>query len=184
MVRCRERILVFILLSILLLGCNNHSIETANKQLFDLNWKFNPGDNYLASKIEFEDESWRSVDLPHDWAKDNDLPILKAEENPETVITEIGWYRKQFQIPENWSNKEILIDFEGISNEHQIYINGVLIDYSKGKDNSVQIPLNEYLNYSGNNVIAIQLTNHKDSGTLWGTNVGIYKHVWLIIRDS
>ena len=38
------------------------------KQFFDDNWKFFLGDSPKASNVDFDDTSWRSLDLPHDWS--------------------------------------------------------------------------------------------------------------------
>jgi hypothetical protein len=35
-------------------------------KLFDLNGQFNYGNNILASNVDFNDQNWRSIDLPHD----------------------------------------------------------------------------------------------------------------------
>ncbi len=45
---------------------NKEDIE--RRQLFDFNWKFALGDYPTANKIDFDDNSWRILDLPHDWS--------------------------------------------------------------------------------------------------------------------
>ena len=43
------------------------------KQLFDYNWKFFLGDTPAARTIGFDDKSWRTLDLPHDWSIEGTL---------------------------------------------------------------------------------------------------------------
>jgi len=40
---------------------------TRTETLFDANWKFYKGDVPGAESNNFDDKSWRVVDLPHDW---------------------------------------------------------------------------------------------------------------------
>ena len=64
-----------------------------------------------AAAKDFDDRSWRKLDLPHDWAVE--LPFdskaslshgFKAigRDFPETSV---GWYRKTFQVPAEWKGK-------------------------------------------------------------------------------
>ena len=61
-----------ILLLIVLMSCSpiqkQDQLNTERKQLFDNNWKFYLGDTTIASNKDFNDDSWRKLDLPHDWS--------------------------------------------------------------------------------------------------------------------
>ena len=80
------------------------------KQLFDYNWKFYPGDTAAAKSKDFNDLSWRSLDLPHDWS-------IEGKINPKNPMgaaggyfpAGIGWYRKTFKAPNEWKGKKISI---------------------------------------------------------------------------
>ena len=58
-------------------GCTagNTMLQKNNerKQLFDYNWKFKLGDFPSAIAEDFDDESWRNLDLPHDWSIEGKL---------------------------------------------------------------------------------------------------------------
>lgn len=182
----REKILIVIMLfvSVNFFNCNIHQNDESRKQLFDLNWKFNISDQTLASGIDFNDQNWRSIDLPHDWSKDNELLISSAENASVSKSAEVGWYRKHFEIPENWMDKNILIDFEGISMRYEIFINGTSISDKQNKTNSFQAILNPYLNFDGKNVIAIRIIIPGESEKKLQPETGIYKHVWLVIKNK
>ena len=182
----KEKILIVAILFVSgnFLYCKVQQNDTSRKQLFDLNWKFNKSDQLLASGLDFNDQNWRSIDLPHDWSNDNEL-LISSTENPSSLIqAEVGWYRKHFEIPENWVDKNILIDFEGICSQYEIFINGTSISTKQNKSNSFQAILNPYLNYDGKNVIAIRVIIPKESENGWLPESGIYKHVWLVIKNT
>ena len=57
---------IVLLLTSNLLGFTQDSNE--RKQLFDYDWRFFLGDTAAAGAKGFNDKSWRSLDLPHDWS--------------------------------------------------------------------------------------------------------------------
>ena len=93
---------------------------------FDFGWKFFKGDAPGAQQPNFADASWRDVDLPHDWSVEG--PI--NEKPPMTVgggqvyPMGIGWYRKHFNIPESYRDRKVFIEFEGVYQLSEVWING------------------------------------------------------------
>jgi beta-galactosidase/beta-glucuronidase len=181
----KEKLLAvaFLLIISNFIHCNVQNNNISRMKLFDLNWKFNYGNDNLACNFDYNDQNWRRIDLPHDWSKDEELRRT-IENQSDSISSEIGWYRKHFEIPENWLDKSILIDFEGICDNNEIFVNGTSIVNSQKKNSSFQAVLNPYLNSHGNNVIAIRVAIPKQMDANWQTKSGIYKHVWLVIKDS
>jgi hypothetical protein len=75
--------------------------QTARKtESFDAGWKFFLGDDTKAKDINYNDNQWRKLDLPHDWSIEG-----KFDEHNSTTQSEgglpagIGWYRKTFTVP-------------------------------------------------------------------------------------
>ncbi|WP_053991639.1 sugar-binding domain-containing protein [Mangrovimonas sp. TPBH4] len=159
-------------------NCNNSHETVGKKQLFDLNWKFSYGESKFASEIDFSDHGWQNIDLPHDWSTEADFSIQKPSASGEIV----GWYRKHFNIPENWIEKDVIIEFEGIGKGAEIFINGLQITESIGKSNSFQLNLKSYLNYEEENVIAIKVSQSKEEFESRDIKNGIFNHVWLIVK--
>ncbi len=174
----RIKILIFLLIIPVIVDCNRKPDNSVRKQLFDLNWKFTLENNQLAYQVDFNDRSWRNIDLPHDWSLDADLLKLSSE-NPGDSIS--CWYRKHFIIPENWNSKNIQIDFEGLNDNYKIYVNGIPVDGAVEGGTSFQTHLNPYLNSNGKNVIAVRVTIPYQSNKTKQNEIGIYKHVWLVI---
>jgi hypothetical protein len=77
------------------------------KQLFDYDWKFNLGDVKRGSSFEFDDQNWRTIDLPHDWSIEGRL-VRKIR----LVEMEVFFHREQAGIERNlWCR---LIGREGL----------------------------------------------------------------------
>ena len=57
-------------------------------------WKFTREDNSLASEATFDDSSWQSVRVPHDWAiygpfdKQNDIHRMAIVQDGQTTAIE------------------------------------------------------------------------------------------------
>ncbi len=83
--------------------------ESPRSASFDKDWKFSLGDPENASKTDFDDSKWRTVNVPHDYSiegppgKDSstmDGPFDKsspAGPGGGFLNGGIGWYRKTFQ---------------------------------------------------------------------------------------
>ncbi len=102
------------------------------KILFDEGWRFHRGNIANAEQPSFKDNSWRNIDLPHDWSIE-DLPGTNSPFNPDAIngvsvgftTGGIGWYRKAFTLPVNEANKRISILFDGVYMNADVWINGV-----------------------------------------------------------
>lgn len=153
---------------------------TSSKELFDYDWKFYLGDNDTASKINFEDSNWRSLDLPHDWSIEGDFSTKNPAGNDGAYLpTGIGWYRKTFKIPKESKNKVVIINFEGVYMNSEVFINGKSLGIYPYGYSSFSYELTPYLNYEKENVIAVRVDNSKQKNCRWYSGSGIYRHVWL-----
>lgn len=177
-------VLILILLSGSLTNCTVTQDDVIQKQLFDLNWKFSPGIQKMAAEDNFNDNNWRSIDLPHDWSTDTVLNDFTRKAGTDTLAPETGWYRKNFEIPKNWIGKKIEINFEGISRQHDIFVNGVSVKSLENRNHETKADLTPYLNPKRINLIAIRVAIQKETGSTWKTESGISRHVWLVIKNS
>ena len=138
-----------------------------------------------AAAFEFDDSGWRTLDLPHDWAVE--VPFDKRGTNshgykaigrnfPETSV---GWYRKSFFIPDSDSGQRISIEFDGVFRDSTVWINGHYLGNEQSGYSSFAYNVTEYLNYGGNNVIAVRVDAGLEEGWFY-EGAGIYRHVWLV----
>jgi beta-galactosidase len=110
------------------------------------------------------------------------------------VWTGVAWYRKEFTLPPEAAGKKVFIEFEGVRQQAEVFLNG----YRLGRDKTGFIPfgfdLTPHLNPGGKNVLAVSVDNRFDkvlySGELpWNhpnwhpPHGGIYRNVSLYVTD-
>ncbi|ETZ19217.1 sugar-binding domain-containing protein [Pedobacter sp. V48] len=152
------------------------------KLLMDRNWKFFLGDNKSASANEFDDSSWRLLNLPHDWSIEGkfqkDAPAGGAG---GYLPTGIGWYRKQFNLPSSATKgKQVSIQFDGVYMNSEVWINNHNLGKRPNGYVSFVYDLTPYL-LPGKNTIAVRVDNSQQPNSRWYAGSGIYRHVWLNI---
>ena len=132
----------------------------------------------------FDDRSWRTLNLPHDWAVELPFdPKASYSHGFKTVgrnypETSIGWYRKTFSIPDSDLGKRISIEFDGIHRNSTVWINGFYLGEEPSGYYGFQYDITDYLNYGGDNVVAVRVDATMEEGWYY-EGVGIYRHVWL-----
>lgn len=147
---------------------------------FDADWRFFKGEAPGAEATAFDDARWRQLNLPHDWAIEGPFdPNL----NPHTGALPIfgtAWYRKNFTVPANGKGKYFRIQFDGAMANSTVWINGHELGGRPYGYIGFGFDLTPYLNYGGNNVIAVRLTP-EDRSSRWYPGAGIYRNVWIDI---
>jgi len=157
---------------------------TEKKQLFDYNWKFFLGDDSAAKANDFNDASWRSLDLPHDWSIEGKIhPKNPTGGAGGYFPAGIGWYRKTFNAPADWKGKSISIYFEGVYMNSEVFINGKSLGVRPYGYTSFMYDLSPYLVYDKENVIAVRVDNSQQKNSRWYSGSGIYRHVWTIVAN-
>lgn len=177
------------------------SASPRERLLMNYNWKFafgKPGDvgntyfTYLAkagygdgaAAAGFDDRTWRTVDLPHDWAVEADFNPKGSHSHGYKAVgpgfpeSSIGWYRKSFFIPTDDLGKRIFIEFDGVMRDARIWVNGFYCGTELSGYHSFSYDITEYLNYGAENVIAVRADVSIEEGWFY-EGAGIYRHVWL-----
>lgn len=174
-----------ILICLCLLWCGGCSRTGADSRSvsFDKGWKFTlstqPGDSTSFSSPDFDDSSWRDLDLPHDWAIEGSF----SEDNPSgtgggALPGGVGWYRKTFTLPASMKGKCIYVDFDGAYMNATVYINGHRLGTRPYGYASFSYDLTPWL-HKGRNVIAVRVDNAEQPNSRWYSGCGIYRNVWL-----
>ena len=102
------------------------------------------------------------------------------------------WYRKKFSIPSEWKGKKILINFEAVDHDTNIWINGIFVGSHQGGFNRFSFDITPFLNGSENQTVVVSVkdgTNlspqlrgkqhFKPSGIVYTPVSGIWQTVWL-----
>jgi len=143
-----------------------------------------------ASSPEFDDSSWREVDVPHDWGVE--LPFDKSKEdsveyvfhgfkpigpwNPETSI---GWYRRTLEISKGDLDKRITLEFDGVFRDSIVWLNGHYLGRHGSGYTSFSYDISDVANYGGDNVLVVRVDATHYEGW-WYEGAGIHRHVWLV----
>ena len=92
---------------------------------FDDGWSFAKGEIAGAQAPQFTGGNWTPVIIPHDWSIAG--PFSETEpcgSEGAYLPTGIGWYRKSFQLPRSEAGRRILLQFDGVYQCSDVWING------------------------------------------------------------
>lgn len=178
----KQIVFLFILFISFFSGYAQNSME--RKQLFDYNWKFFLGDDAEAKTSNFNDTSWRNLDLPHDWSIEGKIhPKNTTGAGGGYFPSGIGWYRKTFQVSDEMKAKKTAIYFEGVYMNSEVFINGKSLGVYPYGYSSFSYDLTPYLIFGKENVIAVRVDNSQQMNSRWYSGSGIYRHVWMMVTD-
>jgi beta-galactosidase len=180
--------------------------------LMDFDWRFAPGHasdyskdftngtshfTYFAktgygdgaAALQFEDRTWRQVNLPHDWAAELPLSASAGHSHGYRTIgwrypeNSVGWYRKKFNIPVADTGRKISIQFDGIFRDAIVWVNGFYLGTEQSGYAGTEYDISDYLNFGGENVVAVRVDASIEEGWFY-EGAGIYRHVWLNKTDK
>ena len=162
-----------------------------SRELFNSGWKFIKYFNASNEKVladkepenlqlpSVNDNSWRSLDLPHDWAIEG--PFSDTLENNTGLLPwkGIGWYRKHFTIGDNDNGKRIYVDIDGAMANAKVWLNGKYVGEWPYGYTSFRLDLTPYIISGKENIIAVRLDT-KNWDSRWYPGAGLYRNVWLV----
>ncbi len=137
---------------------------------------------FLNSMIQ----NWRNLNLPHDWSIEGEF----RSDNPATpgggaLPGGIGWYRKSFTLSDPDKDKLVFLDFDGIYQNSEVWINGHYLGKRPYGYISFRYELTPFLNYGDvKNVLAVKVDNSKQPNSRWYSGSGIYRNVRLVMTNK
>ena len=185
-------VLCFFIIAVLTVNAQKN-VSGREKYNFNYGWKLNIGDVEEAKKAAFDDKKWTPVNLPYAWNQSEAFRLDITQ-----LSTGIAWYRKTFQLPKDSNDKKVFVEFEGVRQMGEIYINGTFIGRHENGVMAFGFDLTPYIKpYPQENVIAVKTDNdwkYKEklsgSGFQWNNNNfnanygGIPKNVFLHITSK
>jgi beta-galactosidase len=159
------------------------NIGSQRRISLDRDWRFLKADAPGAEQPSFNDSTWRALRLPHDWAIEG--PFSK-QSNPDTGALPVfgtGWYRKHFVLPGSAKGRYFTVEFDGAMSDAHVWLNGKELGERPSGYSSFAFDLTPYLNFGGENVLAVRLTPEKDASR-WYPGAGIYRNVWMTVTGS
>jgi beta-galactosidase len=126
------------------------------KYNFNSGWKLFIGDEPAAKDINYNDAAWQSITLPHAWNEDEAFSKQIAEHS-DTVT----WYRKKFSLPPASKGQKIFIEFEGIRQAGDFYVNGNLVGFHENGVMAFGFDITEFVKFGAEeNIIAARIDNN------------------------
>ncbi len=158
---------------------------------FNPGWLLKAADESGAEAASFADVDWKKVTLPHAWNEDSAFKV-----DSKKLPSGIAWYRKHFKLPADAAGKKVFLEFDGIRQAGELYLNGGFIGRSENGVMAFGFDITDKLK-PGENVLAVRIDNstkyaEKATGTTFQWNVnefaanfgGIPKNVRLHVTNK
>jgi len=153
------------------------------RQRINLNreWKFFRADIAGAEAADFDDRAWQPIGLPHTF----DLPYFRT---PEFYVG-YGWYRKHFDLPPEWRGPRLSLEFDGVFQVAEVFVNGVRLGEHCGGYTGFRFDITDEVEIgSSANVLAVRVNNNWNAQLQprAGEHVfcgGIYRDVHLLATN-
>ena len=167
-------------------------------------WKFKwvkkPSEGPLGFyKTNFDISEWKEIPVPSCWQMQgygtpiytnitypfkNNPPFIQPQQGytNEVEVNPVGFYKRNFYLPQGWNEKEIFVHFNGVYSGFFIWINGKKVGYSQGANNVSEFNITDFVK-RGENTIAVQVFRWTDGSYLEDQDMfrmsGIHKDVYL-----
>ncbi|WP_294477649.1 glycoside hydrolase family 2 TIM barrel-domain containing protein [uncultured Bacteroides sp.] len=146
---------------------------------FNCEWKYARGNHQGAEQPMYADMDWETVGLPHSFS----IPYFMSQD----FYVGYGWYRKHYSFSENELTKRIFLEFDGVFQEAEVYVNGQLAGMHMGGYTGFSVDASAFVK-SGENLIAVRVNNiwKPDVAPRAGEHVfsgGIYRNVRLVLKS-
>lgn len=162
------------------------------KYNFNSSWKVFVGDPAGAKEAAFDDSGWKTVTTPYAWNEDDAF-----RKDIKDLSTGIAWYRKHFTLPAGTKGRKVFLEFEGIRQGGEFYLNGKLIGRHENGVMGFGFDITEFVQPSPQeNVLAVRVDNSWDyheqatgstyqwsDRNFYANYGGINKNVFLHITD-
>jgi len=135
--------------------------------------------NFMLSG--FNDKSWRTVNLPHDYVVEGD--VASTEDVGHGALPKFpAWYRRNLDIPASNKGKRLNLYFEGVYRNATVYVNGTQVYFQDDGYDPFIVDITDAVDYGGANVLTVHVNPMSNEGW-WYEGAGIYRHVWLYVTD-
>jgi beta-galactosidase len=180
---------------------------------FNLNWRFIRQDVPGAEAPDFDDAAWSSIATPHSFNDVDSFRKLISHGSGDTgTYKGLSWYRKHFKLPAALAGNRVFLEFEGMRQAGDIYLNGKDVGLYENGVTAYGIDITDALAPNGQeNVLAVKVNNSGGyrerafcmanpknadgtpcvgQGYEWNANDfnpnhgGINRHVWLHVTGK
>ncbi len=175
--------------------------ESANVLLLDGKWKFNysatPAERpYWFFRNDYDTRSWHEIEVPSTWERQGygipyyvnsaytfpvNPPYIAHSDNP------VGSYKRTITLPADWKDKEVFLNFDGVSSAFYVWVNGEQVGYSEDSKTTAEFNITPFIK-RGRNSVSVEVYRYSDGSYLecqdfWRLS-GIQRSVWLHARPK
>lgn len=182
--KMKLKIVTLIIITFIVSACSEINLkkEKSDRQKTNINreWQFTFSSETANFSTEIsEGAQWERVGLPHTFS----LPYFRSENFYEGY----GWYQKTIQIEDNWLEQSISLEFDGVFQVAEIFLNGEKVGEHKGGYTGFTIDISTAVK-AGENLLAVRVNNLWDAqlAPRAGEHVfsgGIYRDVYLTVTN-
>ena len=166
-----------------------HNRVSAQRTVLNMNtdWAFYRGEVNGGQVVELDDSTWMPVVLPHT------MRLEKKHCGGDDIYKGIGWYRRYFTLDEKYKDKKVSLLLEAAMTSSTLFVNGKEVKRHYGGYVGYSVDITDYINWDGNNVIAVRVSAEYDPLTPPGKPQdrmdfyyysGIYRDMVLEITDK
>ena len=133
---------------------------------------------------KFDDSSWQEIQLPHDWVTTLQYAAEASHSHGYKTVgwkypeTSVGWYRMTLKIGDEDLGKRLMLRFDGIFRNAQVWFNGFYMGTEPSGYATQIYDITPYVNYGGDNLICVRADASLEEGWFY-EGAGIYRDVWL-----
>jgi beta-galactosidase len=166
---------------------------------FNAGWKFMRAEVPGAQEVSFDDSKWETVSTPHTMNDvDSFRVIIDHSGGDRGTYKGISWYRKHFKLPADAAGSKVFIEFEGMRQAGEIYLNGRPFGLYEDGVTAYGVDITSGVQFGDHdNVLAVRVDNtttyHEratDVPFRWNANDfnpdfgGINRRVWLHVTGK
>lgn len=135
------------------------------------------------AQVQYDDSEWDNISLPHDWSIEQNFDS-SSPGGYEGGFLNGGdaWYRKSLPDISYLNGKRLILYFDGVYMESDVYVNGTLRKSNRNWYDPFWLDITNHVNVNSDNIIAVFVRNQQPS-THWYSGSGIYRGVYLFVCE-
>jgi beta-galactosidase len=193
--------LTFLIAALPVLGQQMYTPPQSQRVKYNFNsdWKFIRQDVLGAEVVGFDDSKWQTVSTPHSFNDvDSFRVIIDHSGGDRGTYKGLVWYRKHFKLPAEAAGSKVFIEFEGMRQAGDIFLNGKHFGLYENGVTGYGVDITSGVLFGDHdNVLAVNLDNRTsyreratDTPYRWNANDfnpdhgGINRRVWLYVTGK
>src|SRR5690554_2077758 len=146
----------------------------------DREWQFKNG-KPSNIPVPGREKEKKIVNLPHDFTIESDtFHDAPGGQHTGYYGGGIGTYTKMLDIPEEYADKRVMVEFDGVYMNSRVILNGHLVTRHHYGYSPFHADLTPYIKPGQKNRLSVIVNNDAQPNSRWYTGSGIYRHVDLL----